>query len=81
MNEAIMTIGMAQHPIADDTSPQHYNFQVWHGLGGPCSLLGALWHHLKENPSEYDNVSALSEPPAQHVRGIINKHLDAILME
>ena len=89
MNEAIMALGMAQHPVADYTSPQHYNFQVWGGLGNPCALFAALVHHLRENKSEYDRQAAgPSDPhnptkgdPAAYVAKQFNQNLDDILAE
>lgn len=85
MNAALTYLGMAQHPIADDTSPEHYDFQVWHGLGNPCALAQGLFHHLRENERQYERVTknqaAYHGEPWRHVKNTFNDSLNEILKE
>jgi RHS repeat-associated protein len=85
LENAIMMIGEAQHPVADNTSPPHKGFQVWFGPVDGVMILGIVGyaayvetHHLRETPSVYES---LGDGPANTVAGQMHSKLLDVLKE
>jgi hypothetical protein len=68
-----MFIGMAQHPVADSTSPAHAGFQLWLGPKEGTDLLGAQGYldYVKEHGEQEDeeSYSKLGKGPANAING------------
>ena len=63
LNQAVIEIGEAAHPVEDDTSPPHHGFQVWIGPSDGVAMLGGLGyaafvlhHHERETADVYRNL-------------------------
>jgi len=85
MERAITAIGMAQHPVADSTSPPHAGFQAWYGPVDGAVILGPLAyalfveaHHLRESPGVY---ASKGDAPARTVASQMHSKLLDILRE
>jgi RHS repeat-associated protein len=78
IQDAVFQLGIAQHPLADQTSPEHKGFQVWWGLLTPPTWRLGLEHHNAETRAQYD---AQSPAPYLAVKAAMQHYLDAILKE
>ena len=85
IEQAVTSIGKAQHPVADSTSPPHAGFQVWFGIPDGLGILGPVGyaifverHHLRESPGVYNS---LGDGPAKTVAGQIHPKLVDVLKE
>jgi RHS repeat-associated protein len=75
MTAALISIGMAQHPVADSTSPAHSGFKIWYGPMEKFPFLGI-------SLSEYWVLHMLRETPAVFKsNGNLEKTVDAIREE
>jgi len=87
MKNAIIDLGQAQHPLADETSPAHAGFQVWYGpIEGmmllppqPIGWFDFLANHMRrETKAVY---TSLGNGPANTVAGEMHPELLKILQE
>jgi RHS repeat-associated protein len=76
ITSAVVIIGQAQHPIADNTSPQHYDFQIWRGMLSLSAISEARKHHKSENRAEYEDQP---QQPFIAVKGFFDPSLSEIL--
>jgi len=88
LQQTIITIGEAQHPVADSTSPPHIGFQLWYGLlDGPVLLSPpgylefVLRHHARENPGVYDGIANSPDGPWSTVAGQMHQKLLDVLQQ
>jgi hypothetical protein len=85
INLAVRTVGEAQHPLADETSPTHRGFQVWFEPLDGLLAMGPLGyyifvehHHNGESAQVYADAGL---GPANEVAGQIHSVLTDILRE
>lgn len=68
MEEALKQLGIAQHPIADTTSPEHRGFKLWLGPETIIGIIPGLIHHLFENEKQYDGMKNRGVDPVDVVK-------------
>jgi hypothetical protein len=85
IDNAVVHIGEAQHPLADETSPPHAGFQVWFGPLDGIAILGldgylafVELHHRRESPAVY---AGMGDGPANTVARQMHKRLLNILRQ
>ena len=76
---AIWHLGIAQHPIADSTSPEHSDFPQWDGLVS----VSAVAHHIAENRKQYQGKEKVRYPGASSdgPEAVVRDLMDAYLVE
>jgi len=85
ITSAILLVGMAQHPVADSTSPSHAGFQPWLGpkegtdLLGPVGYIDFVQRHEKREGE--DSYKALGNGPALFIEGQFSDVLLDILAQ
>jgi aromatic ring-cleaving dioxygenase len=76
IEHAIFELGQAQHPLADNTSPEHTGFQLWRGISTPVAIYHAVKHHNAETPEQYDEQTS---EPYLYVKARMQFYLDETL--
>jgi len=67
--EAYFALGMAMHPLMDNTSPSHFDYHEWHLI----PLIDTAIHKWNETGSEFNSNSEYSRRAVEAIRRLYDE--------
>ncbi|MBI4690098.1 MAG: RHS domain-containing protein [Nitrospirae bacterium] len=68
-DDAYFTLGMAMHPLMDNTSPSHNDYQEWHLI----PLIGVAIHKANESVDVFNSNADFSKKSVDAIRSLYNE--------